>query len=498
MTDLDSTQDRPATDETRRLAVLDGLDILDTPPEAEFETIVDCAQRLLGTKIALMSLVGDRRQWFKAKRGLDIDETPRTQSFCAHAIRGDDLFVVPNATLDPRFADNPLVLGAPNIRFYAGMPIRAADHNAVDATYAMGTVCIIDDQPRVLSEDEATLLRKLGKLAESLLSARALASRANVLAEERGLALQHLDITHRQFRQAERMANIGSWRIRLHDNQTEWSDQVYAIYGFESGEVLGLDDALTFFPPKARAEIAGALARTIETGMPFTVEADFVTAQGDERRVRAMGELELRNGKPVAVIGVLQDITARHRMEQTLRHRARRDDLTGLANRAYFNEVLDEAMAAARRHDTPLALALIDLDHFKAVNDSHGHLAGDDVLRRMPALLGAEYLAGAFAARLGGDEFVVLLTREAALHDLPGILGRLSNGLREVAAFDDGRITVSATIGAVQQIAAVADVGLEPRRADLALYAAKRKRRGSVQIYRRHRAAEAKVTGSAG
>ncbi|TPG55374.1 sensor domain-containing diguanylate cyclase [Sphingomonas glacialis] len=465
--------------------MLDGLEILDTPPEAEFETIIACAQRLFGTKIALLSLVGEDRQWFKARRGLAACETPRTQSFCAHAIRDGGLLVVPDATRDPRFADNPLVLGEPNIRFYAGVPIHARDPVDPRTAYAMGTVCIIDDHPRTLSAEEATLLGELGQLAESLLSARALAARAIAIADARGAALQRLDITHRQFRQAERMADIGSWRLTLADNCAEWSEQIYAIHGLPPGVKPALDDALAFYPPAARAQVVDGLARTIATGDPFALETDFITAQGNVRRIRSMGELEVRDGQPVAVIGVMQDITARYRMEQQLRHSARRDDLTGLANRAYFNEVLDDALGAARREGTRLALALIDLDHFKAVNDTQGHLAGDAVLRQVATCLGADYLAGTFAARLGGDEFVLLITRDAALRDLAGLLERLVGDMRTLGAEGCGGCTVSATIGAAWLDCDVRDRSDLLHRADLALYDAKRACRGTVHVYRR-------------
>lgn len=474
-------------EEARRLAVLDRLDILDTPPEAEFETIIACAQRLLGTKIALLSLVDENRQWFKAKRGIEPRETPRTQSFCTHAIREKGLFVVPDAMLDARFADNPLVRDGPQIRFYAGMPIHAGDPSYPESVYAMGTVCVIDDHPRTFTPDEAGLLADLGRLAESLLRARAAALQARSLARERGATLRKLDITHRQFRQAERMANIGSWRLTLDDDRTEWSDQIYAIHGVPLGVKPGLGEALDFYPPTVRTQVADALTRTIETGEPFSIETDFVTAQGAARRIRSIGELEQHDGKAIAVIGVMQDITASYRMEQQLRRSARRDDLTGLANRAYFNEVLDVAMDTAERDGTSLALALIDLDHFKAVNDTQGHLVGDAVLRTVAARLGADYLAGTFVARLGGDEFVLLITHDSALQDLAGLLARLSDDLRRLATFDGGALVVSATIGAAWLTSDVSDRSDLLHRADLALYEAKRARRGTVRFYN-HRA----------
>lgn len=109
-------------DESSRLAELHQYEILDTPPEEGFDNLAKLAAQICGTPIALISLVDAHRQWFKAKVGIDAPGTPRDIAFCAHAIHGQDLFVVPDATQDERFADNFLVAADPSIRFYAGMP----------------------------------------------------------------------------------------------------------------------------------------------------------------------------------------------------------------------------------------------------------------------------------------------------------------------------------------------------------------------------------------
>ena len=109
----------------KRLQTLHGYRLLDTPPEPEFDDVVRRAAERFGTPIALMSLVDADRQWFKAKVGLDVDETPRSVAFCAYAIQGDDVMVVEDARDDERFSRNPLVLDDPSIRFYAGAPVTA-------------------------------------------------------------------------------------------------------------------------------------------------------------------------------------------------------------------------------------------------------------------------------------------------------------------------------------------------------------------------------------
>ena len=134
-------------EENQRLAALYDYDVLDTPAEACFDRITRLAANHFAVPIALISLVDPVRQWFKSRVGLDASETPREISFCGHAILNDDVMQVEDATLDPRFADNPLVTAAPHIRFYAGAPLIAP------GGFRLGTLCIIDRRARSLLSD---------------------------------------------------------------------------------------------------------------------------------------------------------------------------------------------------------------------------------------------------------------------------------------------------------------------------------------------------------
>ncbi len=150
--------------EPARLEALHALGILDTPSNEAFDAIVQAASLACDKPISLISLIDQHRQWFKANQGLaGVAETPRELAFCAHAILGEDILEVADATADNRFADNPLVTGDPHIRFYAGMPLRLA------GGYRVGTLCIIDQQPGELAETQRAILRKLGHAASSLL-----------------------------------------------------------------------------------------------------------------------------------------------------------------------------------------------------------------------------------------------------------------------------------------------------------------------------------------
>lgn len=151
--------------EAARLVALRTLNLLDTAEEERFDRLTRMARRMFRVPVALVSLVDENRQWFKSRDGLDACETPRDISFCGHAILVDDIFLISDALADPRFADNPLVTGAPHIRFYAGCPLRTADGHKI------GTLCIIDSEPRAFDEDDRIALHDLAAVVEDELTA---------------------------------------------------------------------------------------------------------------------------------------------------------------------------------------------------------------------------------------------------------------------------------------------------------------------------------------
>lgn len=151
----------PATpiDEAARLEALQASGLLDSAPEERFDRLTRLARQCLDVPIALVSLVDEYRQWFKSRQGLEACETPREVSFCGHAILDAGIFEIPDARLDPRFADNPLVTGELGLRFYAGAPLNAQGHR-------IGTLCLIDRQPRTLTAGERAVLRGLADCVE--------------------------------------------------------------------------------------------------------------------------------------------------------------------------------------------------------------------------------------------------------------------------------------------------------------------------------------------
>ncbi|KEF40624.1 MAG: diguanylate cyclase [Cyanobium sp. CACIAM 14] len=186
----------PTEDEPQRLAKLRSLSILDTAKESRFDLLTQLTQRLFKVPISMVSLVDENRQWFKSCIGLDASEAPRSVSFCGHAILGSDVLIVEDALKDDRFFDNPLVLGDPHIRFYAGCPL-IVDYRK------LGTLCIIDRKPRSLDAEQIQTLKDLASMVERELSATLLATKDELtgLSNRRGflaLAQQSLQLCTRQ------------------------------------------------------------------------------------------------------------------------------------------------------------------------------------------------------------------------------------------------------------------------------------------------------------
>ncbi|MBF9238586.1 LytTR family transcriptional regulator DNA-binding domain-containing protein [Hymenobacter sp. BT683] len=143
--------------EPERMEALHSYQVLDTDPEQVFNDLAQLSAFICGTPMSLVSLIDGERQWFKAKVGLEAKETPREYAFCQYAMRADDIYEVPDAALDERFAQNPLVTGDPNIRFYAGAPLLSPEGQP------LGTLCALDTVPRELTEDQREALRILAR-----------------------------------------------------------------------------------------------------------------------------------------------------------------------------------------------------------------------------------------------------------------------------------------------------------------------------------------------
>ena len=322
-------------DETRRLQALHACLVLDTAPDAVFDDVTALLSQLLQVPISLVSLVDESRQWFKSHHGLGVASTPREYAFCAHAIlRPNEIFEVPDAQLDPRFADNPLVTGEPHIRFYAGVPLVSADG------HALGTLNVIDRRPRQLDDAHKFLLRTLGRQVSAQLELRKALHSITGLAEERKASEARLraeyEVMLAQERSMREQLRASELRFRtLADLSTvgiggsdDTGAVVYVnaraaeIVGVPRGECLG-DGWGRHLHPDDAARVQRAWSEALAHRRPYRDEFRFLHPDG--RVVHVLGEakpLPMAQPGEISYVTTVIDVTAVKELEQ---HRLARE-----------------------------------------------------------------------------------------------------------------------------------------------------------------------------
>lgn len=209
---------------------------------------------------------------------------------------------------------------------------------------------------------------------------------------------------------AQEIGNIGSWDWNIVSGALYWSDQIYRIFGLRPQEFGATYDAFVeTIHPDDREAVQNAVNAALE-GEKYDIQHRIVRKDGEERIVRERGDVTMDSGgTPVRMLGTVQDITAMHQAEAKIKHLAFYDSVTGLPNRNLFFDRLGQMLALTRRQDTGFALMVIDLDGFKAVNDSFGHQVGDELLKKVGERLQDGLRELDSVARTGGDEFAALL-----------------------------------------------------------------------------------------
>ena len=511
-----------STLEKRRLTALERLGILDTPPEDRFERLTRIARQYYGVKTALFSVLDANRQWFKSRQGLDVSETPRPVAFCDYAIQQDKAFIVCDATKDPRFSQNPLVTGHPNIRFYAGMPVREP------TGFKIGTICIIDDQPRDFGELDLDILRNLATMIEDELERTYLSIENHEFVE-----VSHLN------RSIQRALNV----FLTSDNQNAAFEQMLndllsltgSQFGF-IGETLSKENGAPYLKigaitniawnPKTQAlyqqiERRGLVFDRLDTliALPMTsgevvISSDVATdprrgglPQGHPDIDAYIGIPVFSGDQQVGLVGLanrlggykvklaeelepllqtLGNLIERKRLhhekqqhQKRLEKAANYDALTDLPNRRKLTEIFTQELHEANLREGTVALCFIDLDGFKGINDQHGHAVGDAVLKIISERLKATVRQHDAIGRLGGDEFV------AILRDVEDstVYNRILEVVRRPISYQNSVMKLSASMGVTVYPDDAEDPDTLLRHADQAMYAAKDAGKDSYSLF---------------
>jgi diguanylate cyclase (GGDEF)-like protein/PAS domain S-box-containing protein len=389
----------PATplNENERVAALHAAAVLDTGPEEDFDGVARLAATICDTPVARVSLVDSDRQYFKScVAGGAMGGTPRDISFCGHAILEEDLFIVEDTLADDRFADNPLVLGEDQVRFYAGAPLITKDG------LALGALCVVDHKPRRLTEQQQDALRTLGLQVVSQLEFRR---------REYGMRAAEL-----RYKTLTENAPIGVFETDA-DGACEFiNEQLSSMCGRELDDVRGNNWVETIHQ-EDRQKVFTEWMSTVASGEQFSMEYRLCRPDGSEVWVHGSA-VPIRDGydEVAGFIGTCLDITE-HKTEAVEREEhlsnvetlAHTDPLTQLPNRRWWDGELRNSLAQAAGEQQKLCVVIIDVDKFKSYNDEHGHPEGDRLLRTAASAWQRTLRGGDTIARYGGEEFAVLL-----------------------------------------------------------------------------------------
>jgi len=394
------------TEEQTRLTALHNYNILDTPPEEDFDNLVKLTAKTFKVPISTVTLVDNKRQWFKSSIGLEVTETPRDISFCTHVISEKKPLIVEDTSKDNRFSTNPLVTHKPNIVFYAGIPLFDSSSNV------LGTLCIMGNKKRKISDSELEILQLFADQAMKLLESRHEKIKLKLQVEEIN---QQLKVNEQRWMHALEGAEVGVWDWNIKTNDIYYSEQWKKMLGYDKYEIASNFKAwISLVHPDDVDFTLTSLTSFLNSKVElYSIEHRLLCKDNSWKWILSRGlivENDTADGTPIRMVGTHTDITDQKISEELIWNQANFDQLTGLPNRRLFFYRLMEEIKRSTRLKSKFALLFLDLDAFSTVNEQYGHPTGDYVLIESAMRIKRVIRESDTFARIGGDEFSLIIS----------------------------------------------------------------------------------------
>lgn len=460
---------------------------LPAPRRPELDTLLAIVCTAFDVPVVLLGIDNEQTRAAPASPDIDYRDLADDLGFCRLALTTRCGVIVEDVTGDGRFDGRRLGPSGPPVRFYAGVPV------ILESGRPIAALVLVDTAPRRLSPEQLQRLRELAGVVAVLMVDR---QRASLIGDLADALADQIDQTRTERTAMERYrkmyertsaaGHIGVWECDLATEALTWTNGVYDIFELPRGAAVTRDVVVALYERQSRLRMERLRRKAIETCTSQSLDVRIRTVGGLRRWVRLTIDVEVENGRPVRIFGLKQDITSERTLLDRLRRLAEVDQMTGLDNRSMFDGKVVRALASVGGAAPPAALALIDLDGFKELNDSFGHAAGDHCLRQIGARLRAVFRRPHHIGRIGGDEFAVLIRGRRSRQEIAALVGAAIEMIREPVAFGDRMLVVGASIGVTHPADMRAhDLDSLFVEADRAMYAAKRAGRNTFRFHDR-------------
>jgi diguanylate cyclase (GGDEF)-like protein/PAS domain S-box-containing protein len=451
----------------------------DPVPAANFTDTLRLVAEVCGMPMAMVTSYENENIRLECQYGLS--GRPAT-GFCLHAVMQDDLLEVADATLDARFRDLPEVREAPFIRFYAGTSLLSPTGQR------LGTLALLDSQPRTIDDVQRARIRTVAHQVMVHLELRRQHNQLEQLAAELDRVNRQLREQADHLKQAQHIARVGSWKYLVSENHLSLSDEILYMYGLTPAEFGGTMEAfIDLVHPEDRHGVRSAQETAMRYGNA-SVQCRVMRKDGKIRYFEIIGQLFCEKNGQDYLAGTTQDITEQKVAEHRISQLAYLDQLTGLPNRKFVLDRIDRLVAMHHRTPQDGAVLFIDLDNFKALNDTHGHDKGDMLLKQVAQRLQTCVRHYDCVGRFGGDEFVVLLEHigtgsiDEATHACQ-VAQKILSVLNEPYLLETLHHRITPSIGIAIFDSEMVSTSDLLRRADMAMYKAKAEGRNAIRFF---------------